>query len=582
MPFITRPAQDAAIEAVKDAINTGHDLLIDKSRGEGLTCIITAMFYLYWWLVPDSMFLMCSRKEELVDKKGDQKALFYKILYLQDHLLPMSMRPETDKTHMHYANLDNNSVIDGESTNENLSAGDRRTAIFVDEYGRVLAPLAKSIGNSVSDTTDCVIYGSTHFYGRGHPFAKLRFSGKIPVILLPWWRNPVRNEGLYRSPDLNIITISDIDYYRQKFPGCFDKIEQDKPFKLSELEVDLFSRGKAIDVTFVADGKSGKWHSPWYDKQCRRRDKRDIAMNLDMDPAGSGDQFFDSDVCLQIRDEVVKPANYKGEIEFDLNDKGKVENAHFVSEGGRQRFSWWGKLQDGRPNQRHNYIVGCDISLGTGASNSVAGVYDVNTKEKVGIFTCPNTPPESFADQVVAICKWVGGLTRRPYLIWEANGPGGSFDKRIYWHGYDFVYTLTDERITYRPRQKRRGWYSNRETKYDLLLELRIALAEGLRVNPKHKALIIYDESTVGEYEDYNFQDDGSIQSSATLDEDTGARSAHGDRVIPDGLFILALSEQPKAAIKEIQRPVSNSMAGRIKIRKEQERRDAQNRRWLW
>ncbi len=178
------------------------------------------------------------------------------------------------------------------------------------------------------------------------------------------------------------------------------------------------------------------------------------------------------------------------------------------------------------------------------------------------MFVCPNTPPESFADQTVAICKWVGG-TVKPYLIWESNGPGGSFDKRIRWHGYDFCYTVTEERISYRPRGKKRGWHSGPETKFDLLLELRIALHEGLKTKSRHKSLVIHDEATLGEYERYQFYENRDIGLSECVDEDSGARAAHGDRVIPDGLYVLALSEQPKAMMKEKAKIKPGSFAWR-------------------
>ena len=575
LPFITRPAQDEAIDAIKDAIDNGHDLLIDKSRDEGATELIVKMFGLYWLLVPDVKFLMGSRKEEFVDKAGNHKCLFAKLVYGIENL-PECLKPDREKTHMCYQNLNNGATITGESTNENFGAGDRQTAVLVDEHGRMDVTIARAIVENLPDTTDCAIFNSTHFYGSGHPYAKLLKdglrTGHPQVIVLPWEKNPEKNKGIYRSPDLNIIEIKDINYYRKEYPSCFDKIEAMKPFKLSEFEVELLSKGQSPKITFIADGGEGNdggWRSLWYDKECarRRNDRRAIAQNIDRSPIGAGDTFFDGQVCKRIRSEHIRVPDYEGEIEYRFDKDGKLRNCYYRDKAGKKRFSWWGKLTNEggklRPNQGHNYIVACDISLGMGASNSVASVYDVNAHEKVGTFVCPNTPPESFADQAVAICKWVGGLTRRAYLIWENNGPGGSFDRRVRWHGYGFVHTNTNERISFRPRGKENGWHSSKDAKYDLLLELRIALNEGLKTKHQHKALIIHDERTVGEYEDYIFYENGEVGLSECMDEDSGARSAHGDRVIPDGLFVLALSDQPKAALKEVSRVHPGSFAWR-------------------
>ena len=43
-PFILRPAQIEVVDSLTDAIENGHDLLIDKSRDEGATEIITKLF----------------------------------------------------------------------------------------------------------------------------------------------------------------------------------------------------------------------------------------------------------------------------------------------------------------------------------------------------------------------------------------------------------------------------------------------------------------------------------------------------------------------------------------------------------
>ena len=59
-------------------------------------------------------FLMLSRKEELVDKKGDPKSLFWKIDFLHDRQ-PRWLRAPCERMKMHCANVDTGSTIDGES-----------------------------------------------------------------------------------------------------------------------------------------------------------------------------------------------------------------------------------------------------------------------------------------------------------------------------------------------------------------------------------------------------------------------------------------------------------------------------------
>ena len=566
-PFILRPAQVEAVDSVKLAIDGGRDLLFEKSRDEGATETIIKFYVLYFLITQDSRFLVGSRKEELVDKNtelrgerqvlGDHKCLFYKILYTIA-TLPLWMRPKIEKQRMHVMNLGNGSVIDGESTNESFGAGDRCLSVMIDEFGRIDPKVAQNIRETLSDTTNCVIYNSTHFYGRGHPFARLCTGGKLKVVKLPWWSNPVKAGGLYRSPDLNQVEVKDLNYYAKNFPCCFSKSES---YKYSELEAEMFLRYPQTQFSMVADG-SGKLRSPWYDKECARRDARDVASNIDMNPVGAGDMFFDPDVIQQHRQRFVMNPDYQGDITYECHKRYGLSGIRFVPDGGRRRLRWWGELPDLRPLQRHNYVVACDIAMGTGASNSVAKVYDVNESKLIGIFVSPFISPEEFAEYVVGLCRWTGGASGRPYLIWEGTGPGQAFEQRILQLGYEFHYHETDERAEVRKKKKRRGWFSNREMKYDLLLGLRTALANGIRGNLR-PALTIPDEETLREYEDYIFLESGDIGSTMTMDDSSGARLAHGDRVIPDGLYVLALQYQPKAMMKDAENFNVQSLAWR-------------------
>ncbi len=588
-PFILRPHQEKAIDEIKSAIDDQHDLLIEKSRDEGATELISKYFALEFLLKESGSYLVGSRKEDYVDGStaidvanervtGSARSIFHKILYAIVHA-PSWMRPNLVKTHMHIENLDNGSVIDGEATNENFGAGDRRTAILLDEFGRVDHRIAQNIRDSVADVSDSVIYNSTHFYGRSHPFAKLRFSGKIKPFIMPWYFNPAKTDGLYKSPALNYIKIYDIDYYKDKHPALFDNIKQEEAFKLSEFEVNLLSTGQSPDISLIADG-ADKWRSNWYDAETSRRDPRDVAQNIDMSPMGATDAVFDPLVLQRIRVEKIKPPLYSGEIYYKLDRKKILRNIEFRKNWGGNRLRLWVNLKHGRLCQSHNYIVACDISLGVGASNSAVSIVDVNTSEKVGAFVTPDLSPEDFATYVVALCDWVGGATRRPFLIWEANGVGQLFNKRRRELGYTFVYTDIEERRKSIKRKNYHGWTSGRKQKFDLMIELRAALAEGIRDIPQYKHLIIYDEDSINEYDDYIFYDNQDIGLSACQDESSGARSAHGDRVIPDGLAVKAMTVFHKAASRELAKITEGSLAHRRYIYQKQLEQQKKSEPW--
>lgn len=598
LPFILRPQQRVVVNQLKDAIDSGYDRAINKSRDEGATEIVCKLFALYWLLSPESMFLIGSRKEEYVDRKtcilggrvtGDHKCLFHKVLYAIAHL-PQCLIPNFDKVFMHFENMDNGAVIDGESTNENFAAGDRRTAIFLDEFGRVDYKIAQNIRDSVNDTSDCVIYGSTHFYGAGHPFNKVIRSKNVKVSVLPWYKNPTKAAGLYTSPDLNVIEIIDIDYYRKLCPLVFNDVEANKPFIYSDFETKLLTYSEDVQkvlshITFKADGCEeipGDLRSPWHDYREIRDTRRSLSQNVWMCPTGSSDMFFDAVINDRIRVKFVTPPTTKGEIKYVLNPDGTIKSSQLVKNAGKSRLWWWSILESGRPIQQHNYILGCDASLGTGASNSVCAIYDVNTSEIVGIWRCPDTTPEVFADQVVSIANWVGGM-HKPFVIWENNGGHSiNFGRRVtLFHKYYTVYINTSEDTKLRRRLNKYGWHSDRTSKDDLLTTLKIALNESLKTEKSHKWVTIYDEVAIDELDDYIWYESGEIGASEKADESSGARARHGDTVIAIALCVLATKEQRKAVHRQVMSAPEGSMGWRLKEFRKTKRDKDSNSPWL-
>ena len=199
-----------------------------------------------------------------------------------------------------------------------------------------------------------------------------------------------------------------------------------------------------------------------------------------------------------------------------------------------------------RPPQNTNYAAFCDISNGQGASNSVIKVADATTREEVAAFVCADTPPHDLAHYAVAICRFFGGANGQTFLGWEANGPGGIFGKEVYRLGYPYVLGNTNPSIPWEPADSRIGWYSSREKKENLLGELRKALARD--------ELVIHDEPTIAEAEQYVYFPSGSIGPAGLTAEADGARAAHGDRVIASAGLLLCLRHQSAA------RPPANTV----------------------
>ena len=591
-PFILRqPKQEIVVDTLKYCIDNATtfkhlDIGINKSRDEGATELVTKFFALYS-LIPDSYYIVGSRNKELVDCSGDPFTLFAKIDYAFN--LPYAwfkpIQNSIQRKDMQLTLGYSGSVIKGETTNESFSAGRRATAMFLDEFGRVEPRPAKSIEGSIHDVTNCVIYGSTHWFGENHVFNKVLEKPSTTVVELPWYDNPVKAAGLYTSHDYNYVEILDRGYYESQYP------EIDFPVGRF-LYHEFRARCKDLDLQdmpiFVADGCERlpkDLRSPWHDaaEADRKGDRRDFMSNVWMSPIGASDSVFDTTILKSIKANCIRPYDHEGEIQFSLSPEGYIRKERW-SKVGKCRMKWWGELENNRPDQDHNYVVGCDIALGTGNSNSTAAILDVNTRELVGMWACPNTTPENFADQVVAIARWCGGTSGEAYIIFENNGGHGvNFGRRIRWQGHTRLYIQRGEDKKTKKRMNKLGWGSNTNSKSDLFGELGIALSEGLKINSTYTSLKIHDEDLLSELFDYVYMDNGDIGTSETADITSGARKRHGDRVIAAGLCVLGGKYQGRGIREETEEIPTNT----FKYLLEQEERKKQTlkhtmRRYLY
>lgn len=491
-PFVTWPFQDEAILGINDAIETGEDRAIRKSRDMGATWIgMTLIDWRYRFKEMQS-FLIGSRKEDLVDKAGDPVALFWKLDFIEERL-PCWLRPPTDRKAMHKENLANGSVVDGESMNENFARGDRRTMIFMDEFAAWLYGHAAI--HSSSDSTDCRVLNSTPL-GMGNAFYEqyTLLSSLGRIVDMHWTRHPVKARGLYHDAD-------------------------------------------------------GKPRSPWYDDECKRRSPLEVAQELDMDFHGSDYSFFEEQVLRTIRMRDVRSPVLQGELLFD---RETCEPTEFVERRGGPLLLWVTPDERNRLPEDALYALGVDVATGTinsnsqGASNSVGSACNALTGEKVAELAVSGMPPEAFAPLMMALGKWLRGRNGNPALmVWEALGPGAQFGRHIVDGGYGNVYYRRDERRRGAKITPVPGWHPNKETKNILLGEFRAALSAGTYIQRSVLAL--------EECRSYVFTNQGVMHARAAVSVDpTGARDNHGDRVIADALSWKAAKElaQPVRAEK--------------------------------
>jgi hypothetical protein len=502
-PFVTWEIQDEHLLEIERAIDTGYDLATDKSREMGASWDHILVFEHQFLFRPDSVFLELSRTEDYVDKSDNPKSLFWKHRYIR-RWLPEWMVPAIDDVTMHFKNLQNNSVIDGESTNSNAASGDRRRAILLDEFAKV--ENGTKIRWATSDVTACRLVNSTPA-GPGTEYSKWVKSGQIKKFVMPWWEHPEKGKGRYA----------------------------------------------------VQDPVTGVWEitSPWREAEKLRRSPQEVAQEIDMNHIGSGSTFFESVPIEQHRALFARPPLFTRSIAFHPNVSTEaipsiVATAQHgkVWPKGTGPWKFWTNLAGTRPDQTKNYVFGIDVSKGQGASNSVISVICAETREKIAEFADATVPPYELAFQAVAAALWFGGSRRggRPLMIWEANGPGWDFGRVVVKTlQYPFYYTDKASGTVSENVGKRYGWHSNREKKEQLLGLLRRSYAHGAILNHSDLAL----DEALG----YVYYDEGGIGPADLTKESESAKLTHGDRVIADALALLGLEDSPKVVVTEVVPP---------------------------
>lgn len=497
VPFITWRVQDDAIQALVTAIETGTDALISKSRDMGASWLVLGVFHHFWQFRPSTTFLELSRKKTLVDRRGDMDSLFEKHRYLL-RWQPEWLRPKRVRDNdMHLENQDIGTSIEGESTNENAGQASRKTAILLDEFSRVAN--GEEIDLATADTSACRIFNSTPGGPNTHftrIFRNLKAgSRKGTLIELPWWRHP------------------------DKGAGAVQVVEETKTV----------------------------WTSPWREDQKTRRSKRNVAQNIDMEHGKAGDSFFDSDEVEKHRRAYEAEPLATGNVRFDddLTEDNQIgvirkmayKTLVWVDGSPFKPWRFWIPLIDGRPMQTTRYVIAADISSGSGASNSVLSVLDHSTGMIVAKFWDAFTSPEQLAVIAAMAGVFFGGL-RPPLIIFEKNGPGVIFGRKLLRLGYPNIYYQKTDTGKTDKATPRWGWHSSTSRKEMLLGAYRDALKTGRIINPCKEAL--------NEALDYVYDDNGRIEPGGLGVEEGGGQALHGDHVIADALCVLGRAEYPK------------------------------------
>ena len=431
IPFATWEFQDPEILALQAAIAEGRDHLIEKTRDMGVSWIVLLVF-LHAWLDPigGTEFLLGSRIEDYVDKKGDMRTLFQKERYAL-YKLPKWLRPEgfKEKKHDNYMRLYNpetGAVIAGESNNPNFSTGGRYAGILFDEFAK-WESTDESAWTAAGDASPCRIAVSTPF-GAGGQYYKLVTDGKTKRTTLHWKLHPEKSLGIscvWPPPN-----------------------EDDKGRMGEHWEPEI------------------KLTSPWYAKECLRRSPTEIAQELDIDYIGAGNPVFDGRALTSLRfyhkipDEPIAWGKLKlEELEVELSKEAPIDDEGYL-------------IVYEMLNPTHRYTVGWDVVEGVEDGDYAVGtVLDRMTKDIVAVYF--SKIDEVMLSRVVKIVNEFYSTESEsvdaPWCGIETNGPGLST--------FDFTILLGVTNLFMAPRYDvikggvsyKKGWRTDTNSRNELI-----------------------------------------------------------------------------------------------------------------
>lgn len=193
IPLYLRPRQAEFIVWVDERISAKQNGVIEKSRDEGMTWVICALFIHHWLFQPGFKAGIGSRKLDLVDRKDDPDSIFEKLRFILRNL-PKWMLPKgyDEGKHANYCRLvnpENGASIVGEG-GDDIGRGGRNTVYFVDEHAKL--ERAQLVEASLSQNAPTILYGSTP-RGVGNLFYQKRHAPGAYVFTFHWRDNPDKN-----------------------------------------------------------------------------------------------------------------------------------------------------------------------------------------------------------------------------------------------------------------------------------------------------------------------------------------------------------------------------------------------------
>lgn len=518
IPFNTWAHQDPVIASLAYYFGR-RNVVGDKSRAQGASWIMMALFVWAFCFRPNCILGMGSKDESTADDPDNPESLGWKFDFLLS-MLPEWMKPAVKRTASKHtwSNLDSGAYLKAYAATAGIGRGGRFTCFFLDESAFFPPGSDRdAVANLIETTNGVVMLSTPHGMDNEH-YDRVHEPGPWLRVILDWKDNPVQNKGLYQAMEGNLVIIDK----EHEFPD---------------------------DYQYNLDGRI---RSPWYDRKCADHGNNMlyIAQELDREYSGSKGRPFSQPMLERARQFCRKPL-HTGWLFYPEGDPWAVEDMTWL-EGDAYKFDLWHPLDSSNRLPDDEYVMGIDISAGVGgetSSNSVLSIFHKQRREQVGELAVNTIPPVEFAQLAVAIAFWLGRGKARTKLIWEKQGPGIPFTKELLRLGYpNLFYQHEGEELRRFAKKSDRPGYFN-SNRYTVLSPLIATMTNGLAT--------FRSEALLEECAQYVYDDSSKpIHPRTKTARDGSARGAnHGDRAIAAALAVRAMrmgrpvhkpTEQPK------------------------------------
>jgi hypothetical protein len=435
IPFITWEYQDPVILELEESIKTGKDKVYEKTRDMGVSWMVLLTF-LHAWLDPigGADFLLGSRVEDYVDRRGDMRTLFEKVRYTINHLpswiLPNGYNSSKHDNYMRLLNPESGSVIGGESNNPNFGTGGRYKAILFDEFAK-WESTDEAAWTAAGDATPCRVAVSTPFGASGQ-YYKLVTDGRTSRTRLHWSLHPEKSLGISCVwPPSN---------------------EDDK---------------KRMGEDWSPEEKLT---SPWYQKECERRDREEILQELDIEYIGTGHPVFDGKAEISLRFYHKLPDEPLAWLKLELEELKfeELSSPPFDSNG---ILSIYEKL-----NPKHTYTMGIDVVEGVEDGDFATIVVLDRVTKNVAAFYYSALDEVMLSRAIKIISDYYTpkeDQDRAPWCGVETNGPGlATFDLCVILEVTNLFmaprYDVVNSKVSFK-----KGWRTDTHSRNELVAGIR-------------------------------------------------------------------------------------------------------------